>query len=75
MKNLREIGEKDKSDENAIYILGCSDLILFLFYHLGAFHDLDLLVLRPLKKKKGFSRTPHRGHARSVHRFQNAQSH
>ena len=31
----------------------------FRFYHMGAFHDLNLLVLRPLKKKKSFSHTPH----------------
>ena len=31
-----------------VYIVGCSDLVLFFrFYHMGAFHDLDLLVLRP----------------------------
>ena len=36
---------------------------------MGAFHDLDLLVLRPLKKKS-FSRTPHRGHARQSFHFQ-----
>ena len=39
---------------------------------MGAFHELDLLVLRPLKKKKFFAHPPLRARAR---RFQNTQSH
>ena len=51
--------------------LGCSDLVLiFRFYHMLVFHELDLLVLRPFVKKKINLRTPHRVHARQSFHFQ-----
>ena len=39
----------------------------FWFYHMAAFHEWDLLVLRPLKK---ILRTPHRVHVRQNFHFQ-----
>ena len=44
----------------------------FRFYHMNTCHEWDLLVLRPLKKKKKFSRTPHRVHARDVFKTRRA---
>ena len=36
------------------------------------FHELDLLVLRPFVKKKIYSRTPHRVHARAIFKTRRA---
>ena len=45
----------------------------FRFYHMGAFHDLDLLVLRPLKKKKVFRAPPTEGTRGKVFIFKKSQ--
>ena len=42
----------------------------FRFYDIGAFHDLDLLVLRPLKKKKVFRAPPTEGTGGKIFIFQ-----
>ena len=53
-----EVSHQVKRRQTAIHIRVQWFSTFFRFYHMGAFHDLDLLVLRPLKKKKFFVHPP-----------------